>query len=108
MTDRKISKPPSHLSASSKRWWSSIASEFQLEPHHIAILSQAAKCLDRIEEARSNLDRDGLVVRDRFGCAKPHPAVAIERDAKVLFARLLRELRLDCEPEEPRLPRFGS
>ena len=67
---------------------------------------------DRICAARELLDREGLVVKGRQG-QRPHPAVAIERDAKTTFAKLLRDLDLDAE--DPALvglpirrPKLGS
>jgi hypothetical protein len=49
-------------------------------------------------EAQSILSRDGLIIAGREGGVRPHPAVAIRRDAEISFARLLRELDLDTEP----------
>ena len=51
---------------------------------------------DRSAQARRVLERDGLVFLDRFGQPRPRPEVAIEKDAKLLFARLTRELQLDA------------
>lgn len=109
MTTKKSEhRPPAHLRPSSKRWWSAIASEYELEPQHLALLDQAAKCLDRIESAREILDRDGVVTQDRFGCAKPHPAMAVELQNKTIFARLVREIGLDVTDPDSRPPRVGG
>lgn len=104
----KSPKPPAHLRAASKRWWSAIASEYELEAQHLALLDQAAKCLDRIDAARAILDRDGVVVQDRFGCARQHPGVNIELQNKTIFARLVREIGLDATAAESRPPRVGG
>jgi hypothetical protein len=47
--------------------------------------------------ARKQLDEEGLTVAGREGI-KPHPCIAIERDARIAVARLVRELDLDTEP----------
>jgi hypothetical protein len=72
--------------------------EYQLEPHHTRLLTLAAESWDRCQQAREVLDRDGLTYADRFGAPRARPEVAVERDNKVSFARLLRELDLDVEP----------
>ena len=51
--------------------------------------------MDSLQEARELLARDGLCVSGREG-VKAHPAVAIERDSHIGFARLVREP--DVEP----------
>src|SRR5262245_48261350 len=56
---------------------------------------------DRAEEAREILARDGIVIGGRKAAVRPHPAVAIERDARIAFARLVAQLNLDGEPSEP-------
>jgi len=65
-------------------------------------LGQALQAWDRADYSRRVLKRDGLFVTDRYGSPRPHPAVAIERDARDAFARLLRQLDLEGEPDASR------
>jgi len=44
------------------------------------------------------LRREGIVIRDRFGQKKQHPATLVERDAKMALVRNLKALNLDLEP----------
>jgi P27 family predicted phage terminase small subunit len=94
----KSPKAPAHLSDSTRVGWRSVVSEYQLEPHHLRLLQAAAECWDRLQQARELLARDGLVIEGREGGMRPHPAAAIERDSRIAFARLIRELDLDVEP----------
>lgn len=92
----KTPKPPKHLRPATRRWIDSVLSEFVLEEHHQRLLLLAAGAWDRAEQAREALaEAKSLTYTDRFGSPKPRPEVAIERDSKVVFARLLRELGLD-------------
>jgi hypothetical protein len=68
------------------------------------LLVQAAEQLDRIEQARARVVQDGAYFTDRFGAPRSHPALRDERDGRVTFARLLRELNLSESPEDPRPP----
>ena len=102
-----MKRAPQHLQPATRRWWSSVVRDWKLEPHHIRILTAACESWDRAQEARAVLAAEGIVVQDRYGSPKAHPACGIERDSKTLFARLVRELRLDDldPPEDERLPR---
>jgi len=103
----KLPKPPRHLRAPTRRWWSEVVEEYVLEPHHLRLLTLAAEAWDRGEEARKILAKEGLTFTDRFGQPKARPEVAIERDSRIAFARMLRELALDLEePDESRPPRL--
>ena len=95
-------RPPKHLSADGKAFWKRVYADFELEPHHVKLLTAAAECLDRCSQAREAVTRDGLFFKTRSGQIRPHPALGIERDQKTLLARLLRELNLDIDsPAEP-------
>ena len=95
-------KAPEHLSEATQRWWRSVYKEYELQPHHIKLLTLAAEALDRAEEARLALQEQGVTFLDRFGQPKASPMVAIERDSRIAFARLLRELALDVQAPESR------
>ena len=91
-------KAPKHLSEPSRNWWRLCVRDYVLEAHHLRLLQSAAECWDRQQQARQILDREGITFTDDRGNVRAHPAVAIERDARVGFARVLRELDLDVEP----------
>jgi len=102
-------RAPKHLQPATRRWWGKIARAYELEPHHLRLLTLAGEAWDRGQEARELVASEGLVVLDRFGQARAHPGVAIERDSRIGFARLVRELGLDSEaPPEARPPRIGG
>jgi hypothetical protein len=79
------------------------------EAHAIKLLTIAAEAIDRREEARATIAKDGAYVLDRYGCTKAHPALAVERDQAVIFARALRELALPLgNADSSRPPRVGT
>ena len=88
-------KPPKHLIPTTKRWWSAVVADYDLEDHHIKLLTLAAESWDRCREAREAIQREGLTFLDRFGAPHARPEVAVERDSRIAFARILRELALD-------------
>ena len=99
--------PTAHLAPESRRFWRQIAVNFELEPHHFALLTLALEAWDRGQQARVALAKAGsLTFEDRFGQPHARPEVAMERDARLSFARLLREIGLDgaATPEVARPP----
>jgi hypothetical protein len=88
-----------------------VLTEYALEEHHVRLLTLAGEAFDRAGQARELIARDGLVVpTGAEGGFKAHPAIAIERDSRLAFARLLRELDLDCDAprDKPRPPSLLS
>ena len=87
--------PPDYLSAAMQAWWKQVMAHYELEPHHVHLLEAAAAAWDRMTEARKVLAENGLSYEDTRGRHHPLPEVAIERDSRIGFARLVRELGLD-------------
>lgn len=98
--------PPRHLRPATKKWWRRVVGDYSLEDHHLKLLQAACESWDRLTQAREALAEHGLTFTDRFHQPRARPEVAIERDSRVSFARMLRELALDVEPpgESPRPP----
>lgn len=103
-------KAPKHLQPKTRRWFNSIVKEYDLESHHIRLLTLASEAWDRCVQAREAIAKaKSLTYKDRFGSPKAKPEVAIERDSRTAFVRILRELGLDItepddEPRPPSLP----
>jgi phage terminase small subunit len=91
-------KPPKHLSKKAAKWFSHVTEEFELEPHHLHLLLLACEAMDRCESARAALAVHGEVYTDNHGNPRTRPEIAIERDNRIAFARLARELDLDTAP----------
>jgi phage terminase small subunit len=101
----KQPKAPEHLKPATAEWFLRVNSEYQLEPHHIRLLTLAGEAWDRGVDAREAIAKHGLTFLDRFKQPHARPEVAIERDCRIAFARLLRELALDIEePGDSRPP----
>jgi phage terminase small subunit len=101
---------PGHLQAATRAWFDDVLRDYQLEPHHVRLLTLASESWDRCCQAREVLAAKGLTIDDRFGFPRARPEVAIERDSRIAFARLCRELDLDTEvsPGSPRPPALNS
>jgi phage terminase small subunit len=102
--NRQRIKPPAHLSADSKKLWRSITEDYDIDQAAAMILTATLEARDRKEQARATLAVEGTVQVDRFQQRKPHPSVAIERDASLMMMRGFRLLGFDQEPrgESPR------
>jgi phage terminase small subunit len=80
-----------------------------LDSHHVRLLTKACEAWDRSERAREALAKYGMTYEDRFGAPRSRPEVAIERDSRLAFARLVRELGLDVAlPSDTRPPALGA
>jgi P27 family predicted phage terminase small subunit len=101
-------KAPRYLSKDAKSWWNSVNDEYALDQHHYKLLEMACSTWDRCTSARKVIDQFGATYVDRYGQPKSRPEVAIERDSRIAFARLVRELDLDFQGSSDRPPALLS
>jgi hypothetical protein len=104
--------PPDDLSPTMQAWWRAMVAEHELEPHRLHLLMLAARAFDRCEQARLAIAKDGTTWLDRFGAPRPRPEVAIERVARLAFARLVSAIELRATssmdwPDAPTLADLG-
>jgi len=81
---------------------------YELAPHHVRTLSEAACEWDRCQQARALVNQQGLVVRYPSGQLRPHPAVAIEHNSRMAYLRAMRHLDLETAPLRKSYPRGGG
>lgn len=95
---RQQTTPPEHLSAEAKRLWGELRADFCLDDSAgLMLLRSALEAFDLAQTARRLLAKEGPVMKDRWGQAKPHPAASIERDARTQMHGALRLLKLAPE-----------
>lgn len=100
---------PAGLSKAGSQWYQRLTTEFEIRDEAGRLLLETAmRAFDRAEAARALLDKDGVVLVDRWGQSKPHPAVVIERDARAGMLSALKMLNLDIEPLRDRAGRPGG
>jgi len=104
----KLPTVPTGLSQETRAWWAQVVRDYELEGGHLKLLEMACRMLDRTKEARATLKKRGLTGKDKYGVARVHPCIVIERASALAFARLLRELNLDLDHEESRIPRNNA
>jgi len=99
----KTTKAPKHLKAATRNWFETVLQDYELEPHHVRLLTLASEAWDRCVEAREAIKKHGLTFTNRYGEVKLRPEATIEKDSRIAFARLVRELNLtESGPEPPR------
>ena len=84
---------PSHLSARAAALWASVVAA-DTHPARLALIQTALEALDRADQAREQLARDGLLSAPsrETGFVHVHPAVKVEKDARQQFAAIWSSL----------------
>ena len=92
---------PVGLSEAGKRLWCALSDEFELSPHELELLREAASTADQIAALQALVEADGLMMTSPQG-QKVHPAAVEARQQRIVLARLLAALRIPAEEDDER------
>jgi hypothetical protein len=91
-------EPPRKLGSHGGALWRSVMSEYDIvDSGGLVMLAQACIALDRAEQCRAQIERDGVVIRLKTG-PKDHPSLKHELANRAFVVRTLGRLGLDVEP----------
>jgi phage terminase small subunit len=91
----RLPPAPQHLKEATQAWFNEVVRTFILEQHHVRLLTAACQAWDSMETARAAIAEHGQTFTDQNGCPKARPEIQIERDSRLAFVRIVRELDLD-------------
>jgi hypothetical protein len=100
-------KYPRGLGTRGKRLYKSVVDDWDLAPHELLLLEEAARIADRVQALWEIVERDGLAQADHLGNARPHPLHVEWRQSQVLLLRALASLRIPLGGEDEDAGRPG-
>ena len=99
----RADKPPRHLTKEAKRIWKQICSTWELKdsPDALLILRTGLEAFDRLQQARSVLDVDGVTIIHTTAAGEEkimkHPALEAEKSARGGLLQAFRMLGLEFD-----------
>ena len=94
----KIVAAPAGLSAASKDIWNSVQAEWVLDCAQQVLLQTALEAYDRMQQAKAQVDGDGITVTTASGLVKPHPSLRTEKEAGSRFLQAWRQIGFGLDP----------
>ena len=88
------------LGSEGKRFFDHVQREYGIEDAGgLSLLIQAARCLDRAEACRAQIEDEGMLIDTKIG-PKEHPLLKSEQTARSLHVRCVKELGIALEPKK--------
>ncbi|NYJ06591.1 hypothetical protein [Petropleomorpha daqingensis] len=94
MTTNTPPRPPKELAARGRALWRSVLTKYELEEHELALLMQACRTADRLDDIAAALVGQPLTVDNFRGDPVAHPLLNEQRQQSMTLARLLASLRI--------------
>jgi len=98
---RKPIPAPAGLSERAEALWYAVVPARASSAGRLALVEEALHALDRADQMREAVDRDGPVtVNATTGMVHVHPCVKIERESRQAFSRLWSTMGLEWSSSE--------
>lgn len=92
-----VPAPPRGLGQHGLALWTAVQAEYAVEDAGgVELLAQACAALDRAEDCREQIERDGSVIRTKTGL-RDHPLLKHELANRAFITRAIGRLGLDVE-----------
>jgi hypothetical protein len=89
--------------------WADITSEYDVsDAAGIQLLAIACQALDRAETLRAIIDKEGVMIQNKQGNTREHPALKQELNNRCFVVRTLSRLGLSFEPMQANRGRTGG
>lgn len=92
-------KAPAGIRAPGRRLWDAVMADYDLDEHESALLVEAVRTVDLLDELDAAVRKDGALVSSPQGL-KAHPAAVEARQQRIALARLLAALRMPAGEDE--------
>jgi len=85
--------PPKGSGPAGRRLWRAVVDEWDFEEWELALLREAVRTVDTLDQLAAIVSEAGLLVQGHDG-PRVHPALVEQRQLKIALARILAALRL--------------
>src|SRR4051812_23522988 len=99
-------RPPSGLRASGRALWRAVLADFELAKHEEAVLREACRTADSLDDLQALLEAEGLTSETSQG-RRVHPALVELRQQRIALARLFAALNIPIGEDAGRTQHRG-
>ena len=85
---------PADLGPSGLAFWTTLTDTFDFDPHDLALVEEASRVKDRLDELDAVIRAEGVTITTAKGDTKAHPALVEARGQGIVLTRLVASLRL--------------
>ena len=95
-------KAPKGLGSRGRRFWRSVALEFEPSASETELVTEVCRLLDEIDVLEAGVREQGVTVTGSRGQPRPHPSLSELRQHRLAVGRLLAQLNFpDADVDSP-------